>query len=293
MTDRVRQMEIQNKKHKEFIDSLKDKGRADATVIAYAKDIEQLINFAEEQGMEGIEELKTEDIQAFLDELKEEDYTKKSVSRKLNSIKTFYRFLLNNNYVSENPADPIPHPKIAPKPPRILSEMEYRALRDVSREDPRIYAIIELMLQTGVRIGEVRRLKLDDVDFKNNEIRIAPYGKHPERKLPLNEKAEDAVKRYLEVRPESDENTVFITSTGNPFLVRNIRASINRMYEKAGIEDVMVNDLRHTFIAHQLINGAPLTLISKLAGHKRLSTTERYLDYIDTPEEKEEELTAL
>ncbi len=286
-------MTIKGKKHQEFINNLKKKGRADATVIAYAKDIEQLINYCEEQGLDGVEELTKEDIENFLDELREENYTKKSVSRKLNSIKTFYRFLVNNDYVSGNPADQIPHPKIEPKPPRILSEMEYRALRDVSRDDPRIYAIIELMLQTGIRIGELRRLKLDDIDFKNNEVRIAPYGKHAERKIPFNERAKEALKRYLDVRPESDEDTVFITSTGNPFLVRNIRASINRMYEKAGIEDAMVNDLRHTFIAHQLISGAPLTLISKLAGHKRLSTTERYLKYVETPEEKEEKLTTL
>ncbi|GAI98259.1 unnamed protein product, partial [marine sediment metagenome] len=84
----------------------------------------------------------------------------------------------------------------------------------------------------------------------------------------------------LKIRANNKTKHIFITKTGRPFLVRNIRSTINRYFKLAGIENATVNDLRHTFIAHQLKAGTPLTLISKLVGHKRLSTTEKYLSLI-------------
>ena len=89
---------------------------------------------------------------------------------------------------------------------------------------------------------------------------------------------------------ETKNDHLFITKTGNPLLVRNIRATIDRYFKLAGIEHATVNDLRHTFVVTHLLQGASLTMISKIAGHKRISTTEKYLNYIqrDNKEEKSE-----
>jgi len=84
----------------------------------------------------------------------------------------------------------------------------------------------------------------------------------------------------LEIRPKTANKALFITKTGRPLLVRNIRTAIDRYYRRAGIAGAKVNDLRHTWVAHHLTSGASLVLISKIAGHKRLSTTERYLALI-------------
>ena len=178
-----------------------------------------------------------------------------------------------------------PYPKIEITPPRILSKMEYRALRDACRREARISAVVELLLQTGIRIGELRRLKLSDIEFGENDkpgqIRIGSWGKNPERFVPLNQPAQEALKGYLDVRPKAKEETVFITKTGRPFLIRNIRTTINRYFKVAGIENAKVNDLRHTFVATHLSRGVPLTTVSRLAGHRRLTTTEKYIQYID------------
>jgi site-specific recombinase XerD len=110
--------------------------------------------------------------------MQNDGYTAKSISRKLNSIKTFYRYLRATGTVREDPAAELVHPKYEVKPPRILSKLEYRALRDACRNDVRISAIVELLLQTGLRIGELARLEMKDVDLKNNELHIPAHESH-------------------------------------------------------------------------------------------------------------------
>lgn len=268
--------------HQQFIGHLKGKSRASATIIAYGKDIEQLVSFLNQEGKENTEEIATPDLQKFMDKLAKEGYTAKSVSRKTNSTKTFFKFLQVSGVIPEDPARNLEHPKFENKPPRILSELEYRALRDAARSDLRIFAIIELFLQTGIRIGELAKLTLDDVMLEgtNPTLHVRPEEGSVERTIPLNRPAVEAVRRYLEVRPKTQNKALFVTKTGKPLLIRNIRTAIDRYFRLAGIKDAKVNDLRHTWIAHHLSSGTPLLLISKLAGHKRVSTTERYLQFI-------------
>lgn len=277
--------------HKEFIDHLKSKKRASATILAYGKDIEQLVAFLEELQKANVHEVKAEDIKSFLAKLESTGYTQKSLSRKLNSTKTFFRFLKIQEYISDDPASLVDHPKFETKPPRILSPIEYRALRDAARDDVRIAAIIEVLLQTGIRIGELANLRVDDIFFseetKEGHLYIRSQENRLERTVPLNKAAETALKRYLEIRPKTTNKALFITKTGKPLLVRNIRTAIDRYYKRAGIAGAKVNDLRHTWVAHHLSSGASLVLISKVAGHKRLSTTERYLSLIQTPKGEE------
>ncbi|MBI2022379.1 tyrosine-type recombinase/integrase [Candidatus Daviesbacteria bacterium] len=268
--------------HQQFIGHLKGKSRASATILAYGKDIEQLVNHLSSNGKEEAEQVALEDLQIFMNKLAQEGYTAKSISRKTNSTKTFFKFLKTSNLIQDDPARALEHPKFENKPPRILSELEYRALRDAARGDARIFAIIELFLQTGIRIGELAKLELDDLelDSPNPTLTIKPSEGAVARAIPLNKSAVEAVKRYLEVRPQTPNKALFVTKTGKPLLIRNIRTAIDRYFRLAGIKDAKVNDLRHTWIAHHLEAGTSLLLISKLAGHKRVSTTERYLQFI-------------
>lgn len=264
--------------HQEFLDYLKGKKHSSATVLAYGKDIEQLSSFLEELEKNHIHEVSRDDIQAFLGALSEKGYTPKSLSRKLNSTRTFYRFLKVNEYVSDDPSLLVEHPHYELAAPRILKPTEYRALRDAARNDARMYAIIELLLQTGIRIGELADLRTTDV--LDDTLHIRPHEKHEERNVPMNKPAKEALQRYLGIRPKIEDDHVFVTKSGKPFLVRNIRTAIERYFRIAGIENAKVNDLRHTFVAHHLRHGVSLILLSKILGHKRLSTTERYLNYV-------------
>jgi integrase/recombinase XerC/integrase/recombinase XerD len=157
--------------------------------------------------------------------------------------------------------------------------MEYRSLRDLVRDDVRIFAIVELILQTGLRISEVANLKTANV--KEKELVIESYATQPERTAPMNSAAKDALDAYLAVRPKSDSPYVFVSKNGKPLAVRNIRAAIDRYLQKAELGSYSVNDLRTTFIIENLKNGVDLILLSQIVGHKRLSTTERYLELAD------------
>ena len=265
--------------HEEFKKYLKEKGKSNSTVVAYGKDIDQLLTFLEELERNHVHEVTKEDIEAFLAKMGSEGYTPKSISRKINSTRTFYRFLKINEYVTDDPSLLVSHPKYQLAPPRILTPTEYRALRDAAGNDPRMFAIIELLLQTGIRIGELSNLRLSDVT--KDSLHIAPFEKHEDRIVPLNKRAAEALNKYMTVRPNVKEDHLFITKSGKPFLIRNIRTAVERYFRLAEIKNAKVNDLRHTFVAHHLKHGVSLVVLSKVLGHKRLSTTERYLQYID------------
>lgn len=271
-----------NKLLPKFIKNLEDKGRSPSTILAYRADLEQLISFLQEKDKVLPDQIRPDDLEAFRDALLAEKYTPKSVSRKLNAIKTFFRFLMSEKDIAADPSENVSHPKIQPSVPKFLSPLEYRALRDVVRDDARIAAIVELILQTGMRISEVANLKIANV--KKDKITVEAYATQPERTIPLNKPAREALDSYLKVRPKTDSPYVFVSKNGNPLAVRNIRAAIDRYMGKASVPDYSVNDLRTTFIVENLKEEVDLVLLSQIVGHKRLSTTERYLELAEVKE---------
>ena len=277
--------------HDQFKNFLKENNRSTSTIVAYGKDVDQLVSFLNDLSKNHIHEITKDDIQAFLAKLSKDGYTPKTISRKINSTRTFYRFLKVNEYVTDDPSLLVEHPRYELAPPRILTPTEYRALRDAARNDARMFAIIELLLQTGIRIGELAQLRMEDLQGDNLRIRV--YEKHEERLVPLNRSAKEALKRYLEIRPKVKEDRIFVTKSGKPFLIRNIRTAVERYFKLAEIENAKVNDLRHTFVAHHLKHGVSLIVLSKILGHKRLSTTERYLEFVTDRAKENTTLTEL
>jgi len=265
-----------------FVDSLKTKGRSPSTVLAYRADLEQLVAFLHGKNKVLPDQITASDLESFRDTLLAEKYTAKSVSRKLNAVKTFFRWLLSENHLATDPSLSVAHPKIEASLPKFLSQLEYRALRDVVRGDTRIAAIVELILQTGLRISEVASLKSENV--KADSLKIEAYATQPERTIPLNKPAKDAFDAYMTVRPKIASLYVFISKNGKPLAVRNIRAAIDRYMQRAEVPNYSVNDLRTTFIVENLKAGVDLVLLSQVTGHKRLSTTERYLELAEIKE---------
>jgi site-specific recombinase XerD len=261
-----------------FITFLKNQHRSSATITAYAGDLSQLKEYLNSHRITQATTIQTNYLQDFLDTLVQKSYTPKSISRKINSLKTFFKFLHQEGLVPSNPAAPLTHPKYESAPPRVLSSEEYHKLRDACRLDIRMCAIIEILLQTGIRISELANLRLEDV--KKNEINIQAIENNASRVVPLNKSASGAIQNYLAIRPKVEDGHLFITKSGRPLLVRNIRTAIDRYFRQAGIKGAKVNDLRHTFIAHQLQSGLDPMYLAKMVGHKRLSSTEKYFDFI-------------
>ena len=280
--------------HGNFVEHLKKNKRSDATIIAYTKDIEQLSDYLSKKGRTLVHEILLVDLTDYMKKLGTDSFTPKTISRKINSTKTFFKYLKIEGYIEIDPAIQLVHPKIDPRAPRILSKIEYRALRDACKNDPRTLAIVELLLQTGIRIGELAKLRLADITFGTPGSMKVPFlGTHPGREITLNAAAQKAIRDYITTRPNAKSGHLFVTKTGNPLLIRNIRATIDRYYKLAGIENAKVNDLRHTFVAHHLREGARIDVVSKMAGHKRISTTEKYLLYIERVDGEKTELSEL
>ncbi len=273
--------------HKHFVDHLEQAGKTKSTLIAYNKDIEQLIEYLEKTGFSMISEIELDHLQQFMDNLAKQGYTNKTISRKTNATKTFFKFVKDAGHLASNIGEFLKHPKLENRAPRILSKMEYRALRDSTRTDIRTYAMVEVLLQTGVTISELASIEIAHVehDHEKGKLFIPKVNSKESRHIPLNKAAVEAINKYKnEDRPGIDKAIhLFITKTGNPLLIRNIRSTLNRYFKIAGIENATVNDIRHTFVAHQLTLGVNIMHVSRIAGHKRLSTTERYLNYIEIP----------
>lgn len=280
-----------------FENKLKSDNKSIYTIIAYTKDIEQFLEFCKESRKKDLSQVISDDIEAFIEDRKKKGYTLKSISRKLNSIKTFFRFAIETNQIAQNPSSNISHPKLETHIPRVLTTQEYRSLRDACRRDQRLYSIVELLIQTGMKIGELCRLELEDVIYKNGlpiKLKIKKHESSLEREIPLNQAGSQAVLEYIEVRPKFEgKNTLFLTKTGNPLLMRNIRFYLDRAFKKAGIKDATVNDLRNTFIAHHLAKGTSILFISQVVGHKRVSTTERYANLLGINRERNTSLDIL
>ncbi|MBI4974080.1 tyrosine-type recombinase/integrase [Candidatus Roizmanbacteria bacterium] len=276
----------------DFVTHLQSQGKSEFTVVAYKKDLEQFVGFLTTKEKTDIREVKKEDIDGFIEKLIADGYTKKSASRKLNSIRTFFRYLKNLLVIDQNPSLDVTHPKYTSTAPRILSKLEYHALRDFAKEDPRTYALVEILLQTGIKIGELANIHSEDL--KDSMLSVRPYGKNPAREVPLNKSIKKAVADYTKIRgTNATDGHLFITRSGKPILIRNIRQIINRCFREVEIKSATVNDLRNTFIAQQLLNGTSLEYIAKIVGHKRLSSTERFLNLVKQEVVRKEKLGEL
>lgn len=241
------------------------------TVIAYSRDIEHALDRIGSDA----KSITPKQLTQYLDHLEADLLlSPKTVSRKLNSLKNFYRYLIREKVISKNPAKEISGPTIQRKAPRFLNKDERMKLRNGANEDIRIYTLIELIFQTGLQIGEIIELRPKDIDFTGGKfLQVAG------REIPLNNKIRFVLQGYVAEFHSSPNSLkpLFYTSTGNALHVRNIRAEIDTVLRDARLSSFTVNDLRNTFIVAQLEAGLDIKQVAQLVGHKTLKSTERYL----------------
>ncbi len=260
-----------------FIEELKKTKLSSATILAYSADIKQLLEFLNKKSLNNLFEVTSKHLINFQTKLKKKNYSLVSLVRKINAFRKFFKFCHQNNFTDHNPASGLIAPRLEKSLPRILSKMEYRALRDTCRKDPRTYALIELFLQTGLKVSEVANLTIEDI--KKDKLIVKSKGLS--REIPLTSSVSQALEKYLKVRPKSQSQKIFITKNGTPLLVRNMSTILMRCFREAEIQNASLNSLRHTWIVHQLANGLSLQTVSQLAGHKRVSTTAAYLPLVN------------
>src|SRR5215813_4647907 len=214
---------------------------------------------------------------------------KSSVARKLAALRTFFQFLVREGLLEMNPAKLVATPRLEKKLPRHLSVED--AIRFIETPDTetdlgkRDRAMLELLYATGVRVSELTKLNLHDIDFTNNLIRVSGK-RRKQRIVPFGDPAHDALRNYLGVRRQflnqapisvREGDALFLNYQGTRITTR----SVGRMVEKyirlcAGMYNLSPHGLRHSFATHLLDSGADLRDIQELLGHARLSSTQVY-----------------
>ena len=218
------------------------------------------------------------------------DHKKTSIARKLASLRTFFQFLVREGVLETNPAKLVATPRIERKLPNHLSMED--AVRFIETPDTntdlgrRDRAIIEFLYATGIRVGELVNVNMQDIDFREKLVRVTGKRKK-QRIVPFGEPALHALMHYLEeTRPvflnncppaERDNNAVFLNYQGTRITTRSVGRMIDKYIKQcADIHNISPHSLRHSFATHLLDGGADLRDIQELLGHARLSTTQIY-----------------
>ena len=158
----------------DFVTHLQSQGKSEFTVVAYKKDLEQFVGFLTTKEKTDIREVKKRILTALLKSSSPTDTQKISLTQaQLNPY--FFRYLKNLLVIDQNPSLDVTHPKYTSTSPRILSKLEYHALRDFAKDDSRTYALVEILLQTGIKIGELANIHSEDL--KDSMLSVRPYGK--------------------------------------------------------------------------------------------------------------------
>ena len=260
---------------------------APLTRVNYASYLKQLQRYlVEDLGLETIDQIQPRYLQGFLVTLDRCGLRGSSRRRKVATIRAFFRFLVQQGILPASPAEELLPPEREREERRVLSEVEYKRLMAAVQHEVRDGAILELLLQTGIRQSECAAITLGDLQLParisrdaGNVGSLRVHGKgRKERIVTLNYKACRALKAYLAVRPKiDDEEALFLTKFEKPLGTRSIRNIVTKYLMEAGIPGASTHALRHTFATHHVRKGTKLDVVRQALGHESLATTSVYV----------------
>ncbi|OGD07652.1 hypothetical protein A2899_02815 [Candidatus Amesbacteria bacterium RIFCSPLOWO2_01_FULL_49_25] len=259
------------------------------TRVEYANDIEDLTSFVEQNGIHRVGMITLPTVERYLAELDRRGIAGATRKRKVVSIRSFLTFLYQDGYIATNIGKRIIPPRTDFKNPRFLTEREYKRLLDAASQNPRDFAIIQLLLQTGIKLSEITRLSLNDVELSDTKLPEQKEGgylhiigseRQKERTIPLNNKACTALGEYVKRRSLTKNNILFINRFGKRLSPRGIEKITSKYFDQTEIEGATVQSLRHTFGIHHVAKGTSLKTIQAIMGHKDPRSTAIYVSLI-------------
>lgn len=258
------------------------------TLSSYMRDIRQLDAYWSRQSGNSFTTVSIDDLDSYIKYLKRNGKSTATVSRCIASLRSFFGFLLSENQIKKNPASSLVPDKSEKKLPEILTSREVELfLEQPELTDFKGYrdkAMLELLYATGIRVGELIALNVDDVNLSIGVIRCRTRDK--ERIIPLYNAAVSALNDYLSrIRPHminrADETALFVNMNGERMSRQGFWKIIKHYQEKASINKVITpHTLRHSFAAHLLENGADLKSIQEMLGHSDISSTQIYAQLV-------------
>lgn len=266
-----------------------EKKTAENTCKAYERDIRAFGRFLKERGVSDLAGATAADVASYLMELKNGDRSKATTSRKLSSIRTFYKFLQKKGLVSENPSEDIKSPRIERKELEYLTIEEMERLLDApddSAKGIRDKAILEVMYATGIRVSEIIELKMSDVNLRMGFITCS--GSHGRARIvPMGTMARRALDNYIlnsrlylmrEKQSEAPDSPLFVSYMGEAFSRQGFWKLLKQYGKQTGLEEKLTpHIIRTSFAVHMVMNGADLKSLQELMGHEDIMATRIYL----------------
>jgi integrase/recombinase XerC len=279
---------IVNKLLQLFVEYLQiERNYSKYTIASYINDLEHFVIFMNQEGISSLEDVTYADVRLYLTTLHQARLSRRSVARKISSLRSLYRFLMREGYCTENPFALASLPKREVSIPQFLYDEELQKLFDVSDTTTpagqRDQALLEMLYATGMRVSECCKLQLEDVDLIVGTVLVNGKG-NKQRYVPFGSYAQDALHTYLEDgrkrllhKGKKESQSVFLNARGMPLTERGVRYILNQMIQSASASiHISPHMLRHTFATHMLNEGADLRTVQEMLGHSHLSTTQIY-----------------
>lgn len=265
-----------------FLENLyQEKNYSDLTILSYRKDLTEFNTFIMEKDLSKV---TRDDIKIYLKELFVNNNKSTTVSRKISSLKSFYKFMKEKDYIKINPVSSIKYPKREKVLPKFVQYNELEEMLEVSKLGDfgeRNNLIIELMYNTGVRVSELVNIKINDIDFENERIRILGKGSY-ERFVFYGDYAKSSLNKYInglrrELLNGKTNDYLFLNKNGDNITTKGIQKIVLNIIKETSVKTkVSPHTLRHTFATHLLDNGCDLRSVQDMLGHKSINTTEVY-----------------
>lgn len=260
-------------------------GRSPNTLFAYRRDLARYGDFCLSHGITDPKDITPVIVSEFVAKLSGEGLAPSSVARGLSAVKSFHKFLIQQDTAKQNPARPIRTPRLPRKLPDVLSVRQMQTLLNAVRpDDPhalRDSAILSTLYGCGLRVSELAGLAVDDIDFRAGFVRVRGKG-NKERLVPFGDMTQRALKRYLESPERRDADSgardhVFLSQKHGPLSRMGIWLIVRRYALRVGLtERVHPHTFRHSFATHLIEGGADLRSVQMMLGHQSVATTQIY-----------------
>ncbi|MBQ8635467.1 tyrosine recombinase [bacterium] len=255
-----------------------ERGLSRNTLRAYENDLISFFDFLIERELENLDDIKRKDLSAYTKNLSKNEINPSSITRKIASIKGFFKYICFKRIIKANPAISINSPKLPKKLPKVLSIKEIEKILK-SKLSIRDQTIIELLYSAGIRVSELSELSTKNIDLKQKMLKVLGKGSK-ERIVPIGSKCTQLLKNYLKKREiialkYNSGSHLFLTEKGEKITRQKIYTIVHNLGKEID-KSISPHTIRHSFATHLLENGADLRVVQELLGHSSIVTTQLY-----------------